>query len=159
MEPVALRRWWPVTLFLVVAAITGAPGHELAGATAANATETSDCPPATLPLDVRLRPDHGPVGTRVHISGRCFRRRWRHEAFGLFLAKDFRHPRECELMVGAERLRLTVDADRRAHGVFDVGSSGQCFQQQYRRQATPGVYSVGIYCHACSFSQFRVTRD
>jgi hypothetical protein len=159
MERAALRGWSSVTLVLTVAAVTGALADDLVGAEAVSATRAGDCPPATLPLDVRVRPNHGPVGTRVHISGRCFRRHWRREAYGLFLMKGFRHPRECELMIGAERLQLTVDADRRGHGVFDVGRSGRCFQRAYGRRATPGVYSVGIYCHACSFARFRITRE
>jgi hypothetical protein len=77
----------------------------------------------------------------------------------LFFVKDFRHPRECELIVGAEGLRLTVDAHRHGHGTFNVGRSGRCSQQTYGRPATPGVYSVGIYCHACSFARFRITRE
>ena len=155
----ARRRWCLGPFVLVLAAMSGTLFHGVTRATAVDAATSSGCPVGTLPLDVRLRPDHGPVGTRVHISGRCFRRRWRRAAFGLFLLKQFQHPHECELIIGGDKQQLTVGADRRGTGVFYVGRSGQCSQQDYRRRATPGVYSVGIYCHACFFAQFRITRD
>jgi len=142
---------------LVVVATCVALGAAAMG-NAVVASGSSKCLSGTLPLNFQLRPNHGPVGTRVHFTGQCFRRLWRREAFGLFLLKDFRRPRECELIIGGDKLELTVDTDRRGHGAFTVGSHGQCFQHNYGRRATAGVYSVGIYCHACAFTTFRITR-
>lgn len=155
----ARRRWWFVVLVVVVAAMPLALLQNVVRATNVVAAKTGGCPIGTLPLDFHLRPDHGPVGTQVRISGRCFRRRWRREAFGLFLLKEFQRPRECELIIGGDKLQLSVGADRRGTGVFYVGRSGQCTQRDYQRRATPGVYFVGIYCHACHFAQFRITRS
>ena len=105
-----------------------------------------------------LVPDQGPPGTRVTVVGDCFKgRRWNH-GYGIFLIRGFTRPRSCEIIAGASPFRLRVDATGRARGFFTVPSRGGCFQEDYGRRVTPGVYQVGLGCHACGTARFRVTR-
>ena len=107
---------------------------------------------------VRARPDHGPPGTRVTIVGECFEeRQWNH-GYGIFLIRQFSQPRECEVIGWGNPFRFRVDSRGRGRGFFTVPSSGDCFQQDYGRRVTPGVYAIGLGCHACGVGTFRVTR-
>jgi hypothetical protein len=122
----------------------------------ADATESDSCSPGTGPVDVRIVPRHGPVGTRVRISGRCFDRHW-DSGYGIFLLRQFTRPRECEIIAGGA-FRFRVSRARVGRGWFEVAHDGACFQHRYRRRVTPGRYRVGFGCHACAVARFRVTR-
>ncbi len=102
-----------------------------------------------------LVPRAGPPGMRVTIVGDCFRsRHWNH-GYGLFLIRVFRSPRSCEIIAGGP-FSLKVDKSG-ASGFFTVPSSGSCFQEEYGRRVTPGLYRLGVGCHACTTARFRVT--
>ena len=104
-----------------------------------------------------LVPDSGPPGTRVTVVGDCFKaRRWNH-GYSIFLIRGFMHPRSCEIVAGAGPFALRVGRAGRARGFFTVPSEGDCFQEGYGRRVTPGVYGVGVGCHACIQARFRVT--
>jgi hypothetical protein len=126
------------------------------GGLLADAAESDSCSPGTGPVDVRVVPRHGPVGTRVRVSGRCFRRRW-DAGYGIFLLRQFTKPLECELIAGGA-FRFRVNRARVGRGWFKVAHDGACFQHRYRRRVTPGPYRVGLGCHACLVARFRVTR-
>jgi hypothetical protein len=117
-------------------------------------TATAACSPGTV--HVRIVPEHGPVGTRVRITGRCFPRHW-DSGYGIFLLREFTKLRECEIIAGGA-FRFRVDREHVARGWFKVASDGACFQHPYRRSVTPGLYQLGIGCHACLVARFRVTR-
>lgn len=104
-----------------------------------------------------LVPYGGPPGTRVTVVGDCFKgRRW-NDGYGLFLIRGFSHPRPCEVIGFARPFALRVERSGRARGFFTVPSEGACFQEGYGRRVTPGVYGVGVGCHACIQARFRVT--
>jgi hypothetical protein len=126
------------------------------GGLLADPTESDSCTPGAGPVDVRVAPRHGPVGTRVQISGRCFGRRL-DSGYGIFLLRQFTKPRECELIAGGA-FQLRVNRARVGRGWFKVAHDGACFQHRYRRRVTPGRYRVGFGCHACLLARFRVTR-
>jgi hypothetical protein len=119
-------------------------------------TATAACSPGSGPVRVRIVPGHGPVGMRVRITGRCFARHW-DSGYGIFLLREFTKPRECEIIAGGA-FRFRVDRDHSARGWFKVASDGACFQHRYRRRVTPGLYELGVGCHACLVAHFRVTR-
>lgn len=96
------------------------------------------------------------MGTRVRITGRCFRRHWNH-GYGIFLRHQFFKPRECELLAGGA-FRFHVNRARRGRGWLDVASRGSCFQHRYGRRVTPARYWVGFGTHAGVVGRFRVTR-
>lgn len=121
-----------------------------------DAAQREACPRDTGPVDVRIAPRRGPVGTRMRITGRCFRRRWNH-GYGIFLRRQFTKPRECEIIAGGA-FRFRVSRTRVGRGWFEVARDGACFQRRYRRRVTPGRYYVGFGCHACTIGRFRVTR-
>lgn len=104
-----------------------------------------------------LVPNHGPVGTRVALVGDCFlSKRW-DSGYGLFLIRQFVEPRECELIAGGDH-ELKIEKTGRARGFFIVPATGSCFQHDYGRGVTPGVYQLGVGCHACTGrATFRVT--
>lgn len=105
-------------------------------------------------------PDHGPPGTRVTIVGDCFKSRDWNFGYGIFLIRHFFKPQECEVIAGADPFELEVDRQGRSQGFFTVPSRGGCFQHDYDRRVTPGVYRIGIGCHACATAAaFRVTRS
>jgi hypothetical protein len=117
---------------------------------------TAACSSGTGPVGVHIVPAYGPVGTRVRVTGRCFRRNW-NSGYGIFLGRQFAQPRECEIIAGGA-FELRVDSKHRARGWFKVAPDGACFLHRYRRRATPGRYRVGLGCHACRVTAFRVTR-
>lgn len=121
-----------------------------------DATATAACSPGIGPVGVRIVPEHGPVGTRVRISGRCFPRHW-DSGYGIFLLRQFTKPRDCEIIAGGA-FRFHVDRAHVARGWFTVAPDGACFQHRYRRRVTPGRYQLGVGCHACTVARFRVTR-
>lgn len=51
-----------------------------------NGLDSKACPRGSGPVDVRITPRRGPVGTRVRITGRCFVRRW-NSGYGSFLRR------------------------------------------------------------------------
>ena len=105
---------------------------------------------------VFIRPEMGPVGTRIRIRGSCFDRKWG-DGYGMFLLRQFQSPRECELLAGG-RQHLAVRRSGRARGFFIVPGRGSCFQHEYDRLVTPARYSLHIGCHACDTGRtFRVT--
>jgi hypothetical protein len=147
--------------FSAAAAVTAAAalcGMALAGPAPGRllTDSTETCGPGSGPVDVRISPRRGPVGTRVRISGRCFPRRW-NSGYGIFLLRQFTKPRECELIAGG-RFRFRVNHAGVGRGWFKVARDGACFQHRYRRRVTPGRYWVGFGCHTCSIGRFRVTR-
>lgn len=121
-----------------------------------DATASETCRPGSGPVDVRIVPRRGPVGTRVRISGRCFPGRWK-AGYGIFLLRQFTKPRECELIAGG-RHRFRVNRAGVGRGWFTVAGDGACFQHRYRRRVTPGRYKVGVGAHAAFVAHFRVTR-
>jgi hypothetical protein len=127
------------------------------GRSLADEPESNACPRGGNPVDVRITPERGPVGTRVRITGRCFPRRW-NSGYGIFLRRQFTKPRECEIIAGGA-FRFRVNRARAGRGWFEVARGGACFQRRYRRRVTPGRYDIGFGCHACTLGRFRVTRD
>ena len=128
-----------------------------APARVAEPAQAGGCGAGVLP-EARLTPRSGPVGTRIRIAGRCFDPALNREIpYGVFLLRQFMHPRECEL-ISAGRQRFRVDEDGNGRGYLVVARRGHCFQQDYGRRVTPGRYSLGIGCHACQVASFRVTR-
>jgi hypothetical protein len=125
------------------------------GRSLTDTTATAACSPGSA--SVRLVPRHGPVGTRVRVTGRCFFYRHWDSGYGIFLLREFTKPRECEIIAGGAS-RFRVDRDHSARGWFKVAADGACFQHRYRRRVTPGLYEVGFGCHACLLARFRVTR-
>jgi hypothetical protein len=119
--------------------------------------ESNACPRGSGPVDVRITPKRGPVGTRVRITGRCFPRRW-NLGYGIFLRRQFTKPRECEIIAGGA-FRFRVTRARVGRGWFEVARDGACFQHHYRRRVTRGRYDIGFGCHACTLGRFRVTRE
>jgi|SRR3954470_9687117 hypothetical protein len=138
-----------------VRAITAAAAALCTLALSAPGTAAPPCSSGTGPVDVRLGPRHGPVGTRVRLTGRCFARHW-NAGYGIFLDREFTKPRECEVIAGGP-FRFHVDRSRAGHGWFIVAPDGACFQHDYRRRVTPGVYQLSVGCHACAVARFRVT--
>ncbi len=114
------------------------------------------CSPDSAP-PVSLRPDRGPVGTRIRFRGRCFDPREDASGYGVFLIRQFSQPRECELILGG-RQRFDVGEDGTARGFLVVAGRGHCTQRSYGRRATPGLYGFGIGSHASRLATFRVTR-
>jgi hypothetical protein len=76
--------------------------------------------------------------------------------YGAFIYKDFRRPRDCEVL--ASDFKFTIDRQGRGHGSGTVAALGRCFQHSYGRRITPGLYSVSVGCHACVVAHFRVIR-
>ena len=147
---------FPATATVAAALFAWALSGPAAARPLTNTTATAACSPGTGPVGVRLVPGHGPVGTRVRITGRCFLRHW-DSGYGIFLLREFTKPRECEIIAGGA-FRFHVDRARVARGWFTVAPDGACFQHRYRRQVTPGLYQLGVGCHACAVAGFRVTR-
>lgn len=113
-----------------------------------------------------LVPDHGPVGTRVSIVLDCLKPDFTaairgaitYGGYGVFLIRDFAPAGSCELLAGgAYHLRLVGHG--RAAGWFTVSRQGDCFQSSRTRLVTPGLYGVGVSCHACEVTTFVVTRS
>ena len=110
-----------------------------------------------------MEPDHGPVGTRVNFVGDCFvrwasTRRGALGGYGIFLMRDFSSPHNsCEQIVSTAPYDLHVH-NGRGRGYFTIGSEGGCFQTTRSRRVVPGPYRVGIGCHACEVTRFRVTQ-
>jgi hypothetical protein len=127
------------------------------GGPLADGTESNGCPRGSGPVDIRITPKRGPVGTRVRITGRCFLRRW-NSGYGIFLRRQFTKLRGCEIIAGGG-FRFRVNRARRGRGWFEVARDGACFQRRYRRRVTRGRYAIGFGCHACTLGRFRVTRD
>jgi hypothetical protein len=109
-----------------------------------------------------LTPKRGPVGTRVRmvvhcVIGRFERSELTHPAYGVFLLRDFGTPTTCELIAGG-KYRLQLVGRNRAVGWFTVARRGGCFQSGgAMRHVSPGRYLVGLGCHACEVSTFKVT--
>ncbi|HEX8102799.1 MAG TPA: hypothetical protein VF533_09315 [Solirubrobacteraceae bacterium] len=144
---------------LIVSVVVLAVGVAATAAARPVTEPTQACVKDGGPLDVRLRPSRGPVGTRIHVSGRCFGQALdrRNGYPGPFLSRYFAAD-GCEAIAGG---RSTVRANRHgmAHGWFEVPARGLCFQQRDgRHRITPGRYEVGSGCHACVVASFRVTR-
>lgn len=109
-----------------------------------------------------VTPKNGPVGTRVKMVVHCLIGRFErdevtHPAYGVFLMRDFGTPLSCELIAGG-KYGLRLAGNGRAVGWFTVAPRGGCFQSGGAvRKVTPGRYVVGLGCHACVVSTFRVT--
>jgi hypothetical protein len=106
---------------------------------------------------VTLRPDHGPVGTRVTVTGSGFTP----GVVGtpvrlLLLNRTF--PDGCSLVGGTRVNSLHVSKDGTLRGQFVITAQGACFQQPGRHHpVTPGVYQLAIGCMACDVHAFLVT--
>jgi hypothetical protein len=121
------------------------------------ADQAEPCARDALPV-VRVAPRRGPVGTRIRVSGRCFEPNFdsHRDGYGVFLLRQFRRPRECELLAG-DGGRFRADGEGTARGSLRVSSRGSCFQRHYGRRLTPGRYWIHMGCHACRVGSFRVT--
>jgi hypothetical protein len=146
----------PRTVAVAAALCAFAWPAPVSGRPPTDAAQRKACPRGGGPVDVRIAPRRGPVGTRVRITGRCFPRRWNH-GYGIFLLRQFTKPRECEVIAGGP-FRFRVNRARVGRGWFEVARDGACFQRRYRRRVTPARYHVGFGCHACRIGRFRVTR-
>jgi hypothetical protein len=152
------------SLFLGVALavmIACTPGREQSPPRATDPSPLTESTSACKPT-ARITPTSGPVGTRVQIKRECFDPRMFPPRGGggydIFLIKDFRDP-ECELIaMGQQRIR--VNASGRLTGYFAIPARGGCFQKDYDRAVTPGIYPVGAGCHPCQLRgvKFRVTK-
>jgi streptogramin lyase len=130
-----------------------------------SATQTTPAStPATGPFGlpaVTVAPDHGPVGTRVHLEGDGFTDPyWRQVdrthggGYGVFLIGSA--PGGCELIAGSE-FTLRVEEDGHLVADFTVPGEGGCFQTDRIEPVRPGSYAIGVGCHACEVAEFRVT--
>jgi hypothetical protein len=150
-----LRNGAVVTTIIVVAATLGAVAAGIGGAERSQAS-TSRCQSGPK---LKVIPSRGPVGTHFRLVGSCFpRERGLTEPYGVFLLHDFRRPKDCELIAGDPHYRFTIERNGNARGHYIVPSHGACFQHTYGRRVTPAVYRIGVGCHACLLTQFRVTR-
>jgi hypothetical protein len=147
--------WISRAVTVVAAALLALALAAPVGGALTDATGTGSCSSGTEPIDVRIVPRRGPVGTRVRITGRCFARDW-DSGYGIFLLRQFTKPRECELIAGGA-FRLRVDRAHVARGWFKIARDGACFQHRYQHRVTPARYWVGVGCHACTVTRFRVT--
>ena len=106
---------------------------------------------------VTLHPDHGPVGTRVTVTGSGFTP----GVVGapvrlLLLNRTF--PGGCSLVGGARVIFLHVNRDGTLRGQFVITAQGPCFQQPGRHhQVSPGIYQLAIGCMSCDVHAFLVT--
>jgi hypothetical protein len=106
---------------------------------------------------VTLHPDHGPVGTRVTVTGSGFAPALAGTPVGLLLNRTF--PDGCSLVGGARVIFLHVSSDGSLHGQFVITAQGPCFQQPGRHhQVSPGTYQLAIGCMSCNVHTFVVTR-
>jgi hypothetical protein len=161
------------TAFVVRAFTSSSPAPPVSnGVTPTTATcSHGDCgsgaptpSPATGPYGlpaVTVSPDHGPVGTRVHVEGDGFTgASWRDVGatgggYGVFLLTD---EGDCELLAVSDP---ALKISRNGHLIAEVTvpAQGECFQSGRSQAVRPGDYRIGIGCHACEVADFRVTRS
>jgi hypothetical protein len=120
--------------------------------------------PIPLHLAVTATPNHGPVGSRIHLEGEGFTDSyWQHAnqasdwAYGISMIRDYENG--CEGIASSEN--LTGHIDPRGHLVadFTVGGTYTCFQRGGAPgPVTPGNWSIVINCHACAVGTFEVTK-
>lgn len=103
-------------------------------------------------------PEEASVGDSVSFVGDCFLGSGygsKKEILGgyrLFLIRQLGDSpeTECEQIVGTDPLDLDLHGDGTIEGTFAVGAEGYCFQHdEGPRPVVPGVYTVGLGCHAC----------
>lgn len=121
--------------------------------------------PFGLGSNITVRPDHGPVGTRVHLAGGGFTgaswqevARTHGGAYGVFLDVDPGTAGGCELLAGGPfTLRISPSGVLAAD--FTVPAQGSCFQTHPTKvePVRPGRYAIGVGCHVCLVAYFRVT--
>ncbi len=123
-------------------------------------TSSPSTGPFGLPT-VTVTPDHGPVGTRVHLEGDGFTDPYWQEVgrthgggYGVFLIGSA--PGGCELIAGGD-FTIRIGADGHLTAEVTVSGTGNCFQMDRTAQVRPGRYAIGIGCHACEVAEFRIT--
>lgn len=103
-------------------------------------------------------PKEAGVGDTVSFVGNCFigpiygSEKVLLRGYGLFLIRQLGDSpaTECEQIVGTRPLEAKLNADGTIEGTFTVGSEGNCFQHdEGPRPVVPGVYRIGLGCHAC----------
>lgn len=107
---------------------------------------------------VTLRPDSGPVGTRIRVEGSEFPRYLAGERTVIVtLNREF--PGGCGLVGGVRVISLHISKQGQLHGRLVITAHGDCFQEPGRHHAvTPGRYQLAIGCMACDLRSFLVTR-
>lgn len=100
-------------------------------------------------------PSQAAIGERVSVVGDCFVGPWRDfeccGPYGLFLIREISggSGASCELIAGGPH-ELSIEGPGRRAGFLTVPRSGDCFQGGgTRKELSPGLYRVGIGCHAC----------
>ena len=119
-------------------------------------TPAALCPPS---CGITLRPDHGPVGTRVQVSGPAPSWAVPDDIYALDLERTLDPPGDCDA-IAATSHRFSVDANGNLTGWFIVPATASCFQQLppgSSRTVGPGTWDVGLGCHSCQIATFRVT--
>ena len=110
-----------------------------------------------------VTPDHGPVGTLVHLEGAGFRDPFWQSVdascrtscgYGVFLEGGF--PGDCDL-IATTAFTLAITPAGHLLAQFTVPAKGDCFQQARGLPVSPGWYKIGIGCHVCDVGVFRVT--
>jgi hypothetical protein len=118
-----------------------------------------------LELAVTATPDHGPVGTRVHLEGEGFTDSYWQSAnqasdwaYGISLIRAYENG--CEGIASSENISGRIDPDGHLVADFTVAGTYTCFQRSgLPGPVTPGTWSVVINCHACGVGTFEVTKD
>lgn len=125
---------------------------------------------ASEDLLLRLSPDHGPIGTKVAISGQVpadqiseWTTQWADPGYFtllLELSKSREFPSGCELLGFVDEGVVHLDPDTgQVSGSFRVPSRGTCFQSEDGKSHAirPGQYYLSIGCHACVVASFTIT--
>jgi hypothetical protein len=118
--------------------------------------------PTPQPWSLTISPDHGPVGTRVHLEGDGFvGGSWQNAelpgGYGVFMGAGLGLGwGVCDLVADTD---FTIEISDSGHltADFTVPASGHCFQTDRSASVSPGEYTIGVACHACAVSTFRVT--